>query len=186
MQERIYRPKQINSLFIESRIYCYVNVDNFKIGLCPILQKLLEFPGKPDCKSHFQWLHILFLFHQQYELLMNLSKFQTVILWRTGKRPFIVLFDFVSLQLVIYIFKVFSYFFPLQLALFPPQALVSPVADVLRQKLSVVAWGRRGLGLPSKEKNKQKDTVRKSYFGFGVLVIAVTVLFFSLSCMEFL
>ena len=112
--------------------------------------------------------------------------FQTVILWRIGKRPFIVLFDFVSLQLVIYIFKVFSYFFPFQLALFPPQALVSPVADVLRQKLSVVAWGRRGLGLPSKEKNKQKDTVRKSYFGFGVLVIAVTVLFFSLSCMEFL
>lgn len=87
---------------------------------------------------------------------------------------------------MIYIFKAFSYFFPLQLALFPPQALVSPVADVLRQKLSVVAWGRRGLGLPSKENNKQKDTVRKSYFGFGVLVIAVTVLFFSLSCMEFL
>ena len=43
----------------------------------------------------------------------------------------------------------------------------------------MVAWGRRGLGLPAKDKNKQKDTVREIFFGFGVLVIAVTVVFCS-------
>ena len=103
----------------------------------------------------------------------------TVTLWRICEQLFQVLFHFVNPQVLIYVFKAFSYFSLLQLALFPPQALVSPVADVLRQKLSVVAWGRRGLGLPVKDKNKQ-DTVREIHFGFGVLVIAVTVLFFSL------
>lgn len=32
--------------------------------------------------------------------------------------------------------------------LFPPSNLVSPVADVLREKLSSVNWARQGLGLP--------------------------------------
>lgn len=31
---------------------------------------------------------------------------------------------------------------------FPPKALVSPVADVIREKFASVAWGRRCLGLP--------------------------------------
>ena len=48
----------------------------------------------------------------------------------------------------------------------------------------MVAWGRRGLGLPAKDKNKQKDTVREIFFGFGVLVIAVTVVFYTLKFYE--
>lgn len=35
-----------------------------------------------------------------------------------------------------------------RMALFPPSNLVSPVADVLRQKLAAVNWARAGLGLP--------------------------------------
>lgn len=46
-----------------------------------------------------------------------------------------------------------------RISLFPPAALVSPVADVLRQKLSTVAWGRRGLGLPKSGKEQKRETV---------------------------
>lgn len=42
--------------------------------------------------------------------------------------------------------------------LFPPSALVSPVADVIRQRFATVAWGRRGLGLPSQHKGVTTET----------------------------
>jgi len=39
---------------------------------------------------------------------------------------------------------------------FPAAALVSPVADVVRQKLSKVAWGRRGLGISTKSNTSHR------------------------------
>ncbi|XP_065661784.1 zinc finger protein-like 1 homolog isoform X2 [Hydra vulgaris] len=43
---------------------------------------------------------------------------------------------------------------------FPSTALVSPVADVVRQRLTAVAWGRRGLGLKPEKLVEQKSEVR--------------------------
>ncbi|XP_061721744.1 zinc finger protein-like 1 [Cydia pomonella] len=46
---------------------------------------------------------------------------------------------------------------------FPPQNLVSPVADVLREKLAGVNWARAGLGLPLLSEDQDlKAAVRRS------------------------
>lgn len=42
---------------------------------------------------------------------------------------------------------------------FPPQALVSPIADVLRQKFATVGWGRKGLGMPLQTNEKMSTTL---------------------------
>eukprot|EP00794_Sanderia_malayensis_P020598 gene20598-22629_t len=44
-------------------------------------------------------------------------------------------------------------------AIIPPDKLVSPVADVVRQKLSTVGWGRKRLGLPVQVPTSQVSTV---------------------------
>lgn len=43
--------------------------------------------------------------------------------------------------------------------IFPPNALVSSVADVVREKLATVGWGRRGLGIPAQVKNIPAQSV---------------------------
>jgi len=42
-----------------------------------------------------------------------------------------------------------------RISLFPPSNLVSPVADVLREKLAGVNWARAGLGLPLLSEDKE-------------------------------
>lgn len=52
-----------------------------------------------------------------------------------------------------------------QKQIFPPENLISPVADVLRNRLGQVNWGRNELGLP---------LVKKLYFSFYSILYSIS------------
>lgn len=65
--------------------------------------------------------------------------------------------------------------------LFPPHNLISPVADVLKEKLAGVNWARAGLGLPLVSISRFLNQVKCNKLDFFILYCFIRTVFFFVS-----